>query len=847
MNRTKNKSNAVRRCFDFCKDAMCKAWRWYKSLYKGRPWYIKTISALMSFIVAFILYLVAVDINFLWLFGKSPDMATIKNPITNQATEIYSADSVMIGKFFSENRTPVEYEDVNPVFWKALVDTEDERFYKHFGIDFQGVFAAIKDFALHNDARGASTITQQLAKNMFRVRTQYSTGLLGKIPGLKILIMKSKEWITAVKIEQLFTKKEILTMYANTVDFGSNAFGIKTACKTYFGNTPAELTTEQAAVLVGMLKATTYYNPRLNPDNSLRRRNTVMNNMVVHGDLTSAQYDSLKNLPITLNYSVESTYDGQATYFREAIANYLRDWCKENGYDLYNSGLKIYTTIDTKMQKYAEEAARKQMKVVQRNFDNHWGNTNPWQDENHNEIPNFIEDIAKKLPVYKYLSEKYADEPDSISYWLNKPHTVKLFDYDKGTIEKEMSTLDSIRYMERFMHCGFVAMEPNTGYVKAWVGDIDFDTWKYDKVTAMRQPGSTFKLFVYAEAMNQGLTPCDKRRDEYFSMRVYDKFKKKEVTWAPTNANGYFTGDSMPLKAAFAQSINSVAVKLGQEVGIDNIVNTAHAMGIKSPLDNTPSLALGSSDVNLLELVNAYSTVVNDGKAHDPVLVTRILDREGNEIYVAPSEQRQAIPYKSAFLMQQLLLGGLREPGGTSMSLWRYVRAYNDTEFGGKTGTSNNHSDAWFVGVSPKIVVGAWVGGEYRSIHFRTGALGQGSRTALPICGNFLESLLGDPAFKRYHGKFAKPTDEIEYEMYNCSSYYRKKENPDSSLIDSIGAAISGVSISLDPEINSVSRDTSRNHGGTHPTAPHNDKQRNKTGHNNEAGKRKPSYEDVYF
>jgi penicillin-binding protein 1A len=847
MNRTKNKSNAVRRCFDFCKDAMGKAWRWYKSLYKGRPWYIKTISALMSFIVAFILYLVAVDINFLWLFGKSPDMATIKNPITNQATEIYSADSVMIGKFFSENRTPVEYEDVNPVFWKALVDTEDERFYKHFGIDFQGVFAAIKDFALHNDARGASTITQQLAKNMFRVRTQYSTGLLGKIPGLKILIMKSKEWITAVKIEQLFTKKEILTMYANTVDFGSNAFGIKTACKTYFGNTPAELTTEQAAVLVGMLKATTYYNPRLNPDNSLRRRNTVMNNMVVHGDLTSAQYDSLKNLPITLNYSVESTYDGQATYFREAIANYLRDWCKENGYDLYNSGLKIYTTIDTKMQKYAEEAARKQMKVVQRNFDNHWGNTNPWQDENHNEIPNFIEDIAKKLPVYKYLSEKYADEPDSISYWLNKPHTVKLFDYDKGTIEKEMSTLDSIRYMERFMHCGFVAMEPNTGYVKAWVGDIDFDTWKYDKVTAMRQPGSTFKLFVYAEAMNQGLTPCDKRRDEYFSMRVYDKFKKKEVTWAPTNANGYFTGDSMPLKAAFAQSINSVAVKLGQEVGIDNIVNTAHAMGIKSPLDNTPSLALGSSDVNLLELVNAYSTVVNDGKAHDPVLVTRILDRDGNEIYVAPSEQRQAIPYKSAFLMQQLLLGGLREPGGTSMSLWRYVRAYNDTEFGGKTGTSNNHSDAWFVGVSPKIVVGAWVGGEYRSIHFRTGALGQGSRTALPICGNFLESLLGDPAFKRYHGKFAKPTDEIEYEMYNCSSYYRKKENPDSSLIDSIGAAISGVSISLDPEINPVSRDTSRNHGGTHPTAPHNDKQRNKTGHNNEAGKRKPSYEDVYF
>ena len=675
MSKTNNNSKK-QASTSFFKKNVGKCWQWYKSLFVGRPWYIKIISTVISLIVAFILYLGAVDINFLWLFGKSPDMETIKNPITNQATEIYSADSVMIGKFFSENRTPVEYEDVNPVFWKALVDTEDERFYSHIGIDFQGVFAAMKDYILHNDARGASTITQQLAKNMFRVRTQYSTGLLGNIPGLKILIMKSKEWITAVKLERLFSKNEILTMYANTVDFGSNAFGIKTACKTYFACTPADLTAEQAAVLVGMLKATTYYNPRLNPENSLRRRNVVLNNMVIHGDLTAAEYDSIKNIPIMLDYNVESTYDGQATYFREAVAYNLRDWCKENGYDLYNSGLKIYTTIDTKMQKYAEEAARKQMKVVQRNFNNHWGKTNPWQDENHREIPNFIENLAKKLPEYKYLEKKYPNDPDSITYWLNKPHTVKVFDYEKGSIEMQLSTMDSIRYMERFMHCGFVAIEPNTGHVKAWVGDIDFDTWKYDKVTAMRQPGSTFKLFVYAEAMNQGLTPCDKRRDEYFSMRVYDKSKGKEVTWAPTNANGYFTGDSMPLKAAFAQSINSVAVKLGQEVGIDNVATTAHAMGIESPLDNTPSLALGSSDVNLLELVNAYCTAVNDGKAHSPVLVTRILDRDGKEIYVAPSEQRQAIPYKSAFLLQQLLLGGLREPGATSMSLWRYVGKY---------------------------------------------------------------------------------------------------------------------------------------------------------------------------
>lgn len=289
--------------------------------------------------------------------------------------------------------------------------------------------------------------------------------------------------------------------------------------------------------------------------------------------------------------------------------------------------------------------------------------------------------------------------------------------------------------------------------------------------------------------MNQGITPCDKRRDSYFSMKVYDKFQKKEVTWAPTNANGYFTNDSMPLKAAFAQSINSVAVKLGQEVGIDNIANTAHAMGIVSPLDNTPALALGASDVTLLELVNSYSTVINDGKMHEPILVTRILDRNGKEVYTAPTEQRQAIPYKSAFLMQQLLQGGLREPGATSMSLWGYVGKHNDTDFGGKTGTSNNHSDAWFVGVSPKLVAGAWVGGEYRSIHFRTGALGQGSRTALPICGYFFESVLNDPNFRQYHGKFAKPKDEtVKYEMYTCSSYYYKKEE-DSTDIDSLDIA----------------------------------------------------------
>lgn len=770
---------------EYFKKAFIRFCKWYKGLYIGRPWYVKLCTVTMSLILLFISYLIAVDINFLWLFGRSPSMSVIKNPEPNIASELYSADGVMIGKFFNENRTPVKYEEVNPVFWQALIATEDERFYHHFGIDFQGVVAALKDYVVHKDARGASTITQQLVKNMFRVRTQYSTGLLGNIPGLKILIMKSKEWITAVKIESIFTKDEILTMYANTVDFGSNAFGIKTACKTYFGNTPKDLTAEQAAVLVGMLKATTFYNPRINPENAFKRRNVVLNNMLQRGHLSQIAYDTLKAHPISLNYSVESNYDGQANYFRETVAAYLKDWCKENGYDLYNSGLKIYTTLDTRMQKYAEEAALKQMQSVQKNFNNHWGNTNPWQDERHQEIQGFIEDIAQRTVAYKILKQKFGSNTDSIEYWLNQPHKVKLFDYENGSIEKEMSTMDSIRYMVRFMHCGFVAVEAETGHVKAWVGDLDFDSWKYDKVTAMRQPGSTFKLFVYTEAMNQGLTPCDSRKDEYFSMKVFDKSKNKEVTWAPTNANGYFTGDSMPLKAAFAQSINSIAVKLGQEMGINRIAATAHAMGIQSKLHETPSLALGASDVNLLELVNSYSTISRNGVYVAPVLVTKIVDRNGTVVYTSHEEKKSAISAKSAFYMQQLLMGGLREPGATSMSLNRYVSTFRDTDFGGKTGTSNNHSDAWFVAVSPKLVVGAWVGGEYRCIHFRTGALGQGSRTALPICGLFLESVLKDKQFEKYRGKFPSQMKDVSITDFGCASYYHRQDT-DSIEIDTL-------------------------------------------------------------
>lgn len=787
----------IKRLLSKVKQILKRFGHWYVHRFKGQPWWYKAIAGIISFVVFVILYFTAVNLNFLWLFGKSPTIHSIMHPETSEASELYSEDSVLIGKYFNENRTPVEYEEINPVFFKALIDTEDERFYSHHGIDFQGLFAAFKDI-LKGHARGASTLTQQLVKNMFRVRTQYSTGLLGKIPGVKILIMKSKEWVLAVELEMFYEKKEILTMYANTVDFGSNAFGIKTAAKTYFNTTPKDLTAEQAAVLVGLLKATSTYNPRINPENSIMRRNVVLDNMQKHGHLTKQECDSIKKLPLGLNYKVETVYDGKALYFREAVANYLRQWCKDNGIDLYSAGLKIYSTLNYKMQKYAEEALVKQMRTVQRNFRNHWGDQDPWRDENHNVIPNFIEDLAKKTDHYKALIQKYDNE-DSIFYYLNQKHKVKLFDYD-GEKEEEMSTIDSIRYMVKFMHAGFVSMEPQNGHVKAWVGDIDFKSWKYDKVTAMRQPGSTFKLFVYTEAMNQGLTPCDRRLDDYISLDVMNE-KGELEPWRPHNANGYFTGDSIPLLAAFAQSINSVAVRVGMEVGTSNIVKTAHNMGIKSPLHDTPSISLGSSDVNLLELVNAYSTVVDDGRVHEPVLVTKIVDRHGKVIYTAKDESHQAIPYRSAFFMQQLLQGGLREYGGTSMALWRFVRKFDkSTSFGGKTGTSNNHSDAWFVGVTPGLVSGAWVGGEYRSIHFRTGALGQGSRTALPIVGYYLESVLDDPQFSKYRRKFPNPKEDIDRSCYSCTYIPRPREEEDSTEIDLDSLSASDFLILDDPK-----------------------------------------------
>jgi penicillin-binding protein 1A len=754
-----------------------------KASFAAAPFYKKALRVSLNVILLFILYLFLVDINFLWLFGKSPSMDSISHPQQSVASEIYSSDGVLLGKYFRENRTPVTYEEISPILIKTLVTTEDERFYEHFGVDIQGLFAAAKDM-MQGRARGASTISQQLVKNMFKTRSEYSTGLFGYIPGVKLLVMKTKEWITAVKIEMFYSKNEILTMYLNTVDFGSNAFGVKTAAKTYFNTTPQALTVEESATLVGLLKATTTYNPRINPKNSIRRRNVVLENLKNHHIITESELDSLKQIPISLkNYNVEKIYDGKALYFREALVDELRDWAQENEIDIYSDGLKIYTTIDSRMQQYAEEAVQNKMSSLQRSFDSHWGREEPWRDASHQPIANFIESLAKRTAQYKSLAEKYKETPDSIWVQLSIPHKMKVFDYKKGSRDTTLSVLDSIRYMTRFMHAGFIAIEPQTGNVKAWVGDIDFDFWKYDKVTSLRQPGSTFKLFVYATAFDKGAGPCDYRTEEYVDWEYTEKGEKKR--WVPRNATGVYSGEEVTLKYAFARSFNSVAVKLAKETGIADIIKTAYAMGIRTKLNDTPSTCLGSSDVSLEELVNAYCTVINDGMAHRPVLIEKITDQNGKVIYEAKREQTQAIPYETAFLMTQMLRAGLSEPLGTTQALWAYDIFNSGTEFGGKTGTSSNHSDAWFVGVSPNLVAGAWVGGEYRSIHFRTGKLGEGSKTALPIFGAFMEKVVKDKTLDKYRAKFPKPKEKIN-KPYGCQTPYPVLESDSIDVLEEV-------------------------------------------------------------
>jgi penicillin-binding protein 1A len=711
-----------------------------------------------------ILYVVAVDINFLWLFGKSPNIRDLNNPEYEITSELYSSDGKLLGKYFDVNRKPVTFEEISPLLIQTLIATEDIRFYRHRGIDIRSSFSVVW-YMIRGKKRGASTITQQLVKNLFKTRTNYSRGLLGHVPGIRTLIYKTKEWDNALKIELFYTKQEILTMYLNTVDFGSNAFGIHTAARVYFNTTPDKLNQLQSATLVGMLKAPTYYSPVLNPNNSIKRRNVVLSQMVKYGWLPKEEYQKLSKKPLKLNYTPDSGKEGMANYFHEAVSKYLQDWLRENDYDLYRDGLKVYTTIDSRMQEYAKEAVNEHMKPLQRSFDQLYKNQDPWVDEKGKVIEGFIENIIGQESYYKKLITRYTDNSDTIEYFLNEKRKMRIFTWN-GIKDTTMSFLDSVKHYKRFLHASFISMDPTTGHVLTWVGDINFDFFKYDHVKqARRQPGSTFKTFVYTAAIDNGYSPCDKLSDVPVVINYIEDGKPME--WAPHNVVGYFSGEPVTLKYGLARSINSIAVQLTKELGWQKVIEYAHKMGIESDLSDVPSVSIGSSDVSLYELVRAYCPVVNGGYRVTPVLVTRIEDKDGNIIKEYKPELKRVLSEETAFLMSQMLRGSLTEPRGTTQALFAYDLFRSRIEIGGKTGTSQNLSDGWFVGVSPKIIGGAWVGGEYRSIHFRSNSQGEGSKTALPIFGKFMEKVLKDKTFDYLKVGFTKPKFKITKD-YSC-------------------------------------------------------------------------------
>jgi penicillin-binding protein 1A len=734
-----------------------KAWGWFYRLFFG-----------------IIIFIFLLKTNFLWLTGGMPSIEQLQNPKLSQASTIFSADGVVIGKYFTENRVPVDSAAISPWVFKSLIATEDKRFFDHSGIDVKrmaGVFVGLLTGS--NDQGGGSTISQQLAKNLYNTRKKEMRGFLYNIPIIKTLVYKTKEWITAIELEKRFTKGEIATLYLNTVDYGNNTFGIKTAAKTYFNKATDKLTVSEAAVLVGLQKATTYYNPIRNPENSIKRRNTVLQRLVANGDLSSEEAEKLSKQKIKLDINNENSFDGQGNYFKEALKNYVEKWAEENDQeiDLYTDGLNIHTTIDSRMQTYAEGAMEQHMRMLQKEFNNQWKDKNPWTYETGEEIPDFIENAAKKTEIYAKFKKRFSGNLDSVNKYMNKPIPMSLFSWD-GNVKTFMSPIDSIKYYKKFLQAGSMSFDPYSGFIKTWVGGIDFEHFQYDHVKqGKRQPGSVFKPIMYTSAIDgpMDLCPCDKRQDKKLEFKW--KENGEEKIWAPKNANGKFSNRDLTLRTALARSVNSVAVQLTMEVLPKTVIEYARKMGIKSPLDNVGSLGLGTSDVSLFEMVGAYGVFLNEGEYREPIFVFKIEDKSGKILHEFEPIVKEAIKPESAFLMQYMLRGNIEEAGGTGRRMLGYQELFkNGGQVAGKTGTTSNNSDAWYVGFTKDLVCGVWVGGDDRSIHFK-GGLGEGSKSALPIFGIFMNNVYKDENLKYKAGPFAKPAAKIEKDYTDCRNY----------------------------------------------------------------------------
>lgn len=711
------------------------------------------------------------------VFGPLPSFEELENPKSNIASEIYSSDQTVLGKYYYQNRSNVSYKHLSPHLVNALKATEDIRFEKHSGVDIRGLFRVFFRTILlrQKNAGGGSTLTQQLAKNLFpRTPNQ------GKI---KTVLTKIKEWVTAVRLERNYTKEEIMAMYLNTVEFGSNAFGIKSASRTFFSKSPDSLKVEEAAVLVGLLKAPTYYSPVRNPKNSTDRRNVVMSQMWKYDFITRQQFDSLAAMPIVLNFQPDDHNFGSATYFREYIRQEMIRWCRSHTkadgtpYNLYSDGLRIYTTIDSRMQTYAEEAMTQHLSAMQETFNNHWKGKKdaPFYDLTPKEIDNTMMQSVRRSERYRTLKEEGMKEAD-IMKDFKKEVPMRVFSW-KGDRDTVMTPYDSIRYYKFFLQCGFMSMEPQTGFVRAWVGGINHTYFKYDHVKeGKRQVGSSFKPFVYALAMQEGYSPCMKLPNNPVTFENVDG---RGASWTPENSDKEDSGKMMTLKEALAQSVNRITAYIMKQFGPEAVIVIARKLGITSPIEPVPAICLGTPDISVFEMVGAYSAFANKGVWVEPTYITRIEDKKGNILQEFVPKKVEALSEETAFLMLKLLEGVVQH--GTSVSLRFRYKLYQP--MAGKTGTTQNHSDGWYIGITPELVSGGWVGNEDRAAHFRSIEWGQGARLALPIWAYYMQKVYADNSLHVSQANFEKPKAKLNVE-FNCDNYQEPRKGNEGFLND---------------------------------------------------------------
>ena len=713
---------------------------------KIRLYLIYAVAAIAAFI--FILF----SFVYIGIFGHIPTGAELKNIQNYLASEIYSADDVLLGKYYIQNRTNVYYEDIPQYLIDALISTEDARFYRHNGIDKRSILRVLfKTILLQKESSGGgSTITQQLAKNLYR-RKRYSI--------VTTPVNKFREMIIAVRLEKVYEKKDILELYLNTVSFGENTYGIETASERFFNKHPANLRIEEAALLIGMLKGTHIYNPKNQTEKALHRRNIVLNQMVKYDYLGINRADSLKKLPLRLNYKKLTHNEGLAPYFREflrlQLMDFFKNYVKEDGtrYNIYTDGLKIYTTINSDLQAYAEDAVKNHLSKLQGEFNQHWRNREPWG-KNDAILMNQI----KKSARYTSLKNKGLSH-DEIMNIFNTPVNMQVFSW-KGISERKMTPLDSVKHYFRFLHAGFIAMEAKTGYVRAWVGGINHRYFQYDHVNSRRQAGSTFKPLVYVAALENGHKPCDYIPNDSVVYKEYNN-------WTPRNADRSY-GGYYSINGGLTYSVNTVSVNILMKTGIKEVIRLAHDMGIKSNLPEVPSLALGTGEVSLFDLIKAYNVFINKGRLVEPMFLRRIEDKNGNILFeVKPQvSDKQIISQQNAEVMIQMLRNVVDH--GTASTL-RTVYGFSN-DIAGKTGTTQMHTDGWFVGFTPDLIAGAWVGGDNPVIRFRSLAYGQGSHTALPIWAGFMKKIYSDPLYR-----FSKnAVFDISYDaiaQFDCPDY----------------------------------------------------------------------------